>query len=99
MPQLTYQRPGSRGVTRVRLSRRRRRVLAVLLTSARNLHGFRLCEAAQVGPGCLYPLLAHLEAADWVTRDRRKVGGQGLWCYSLTERGRLLAAEALRLYY
>lgn len=94
---MNYRRPGALGLTRVRLTRRRRRVLLALLTGADNLHGWRLCQAAQVGSGTLYLFLTHLEKAGWVTRELRIISGQWLHCYSLTEAGRWSALAELRL--
>lgn len=99
MTWMTYQRNGAIGLTRVRLSRGRRRVLLALLSGADNLHSWRLCQVAQVGPGTLHPFLAHLEDASWVTREARPVDHQRTPCYDLTGTGRLQAASALRLTY
>lgn len=97
MPSMTYRRPGARGLTRVRLTRGRRRILLALLTGAGNLHGWRLCQAAQVWSGTLYPFLDHLEDAGWVTGTKRQVDGRELRCYDLTDTGRFETFRALRL--
>src|SRR5579864_1331816 len=97
MRYMSYRRPQALGMTRIRLNRRRRRVLAVLLTGAVNLHGERLCTAAGIWSANLYPFLGHLEASGWVTRERRKVGSVTLWCYDLTGEGRIAAAHELNL--
>jgi DNA-binding PadR family transcriptional regulator len=89
-------------MTRVLLTRRRRRVLLALLTGAGNLSGYPLCRAAQVGPGTVYTLLSHLEDAEWVTSEwdteTAPNGGRRRF-YRLTERGRTGAAAALGLDY
>jgi DNA-binding PadR family transcriptional regulator len=97
MASMTYRRPGAPGITHVRLSRGRRRVLLVMLSGARNLHGWRLCQAAQIWSASLYPFLDHLVAARWAVREERAADGEDRWCYDLTENGRLLAASMLRL--
>jgi len=94
---MSYRRPGALGLTRVRLTRGRRRVLLALLSDAGNLHGWRLCQVAQVGPGVLYPFLDHLERAGWIVRELRLVPDQWMHCYSLTEAGRWNAMSELRL--
>jgi DNA-binding PadR family transcriptional regulator len=94
---MSYRRPGALGLTRVRLTRGRRRMLLALLTGAGNLYGWRLCQAAQVGSVTLYPFLDHLEHAGWITRELRFVSDQWLYCYSLTEVGRWSALAELRL--
>jgi DNA-binding PadR family transcriptional regulator len=97
MTWISYRRPGAIGLTRLRLTRGRKRVLLALLSGASNLHGWRLCTAAQVWSGTLYPFLDHLEAAGWINRVKRTVGHDELYCYDLTAEGRLSAAGALRL--
>jgi DNA-binding MarR family transcriptional regulator len=94
---LSYHRNGAAGLTRVRITRGRRRVLLALLSEAGNLHGRRLCQAAQVWGGVLYPFLEHLEEAGWVTRQRRNIDLRRCWCYTLTDDGRLRAAAELSL--
>jgi DNA-binding PadR family transcriptional regulator len=96
---LTYRRPGALGVSRVRRSRARRRVLLALLSGADNLHGYRLCSAAGVWSGTLYPYLEHLTAAGWVTGESRIVEHRKLRCYRLTAEGRLHAAAELGLIF
>jgi len=96
---MSYTRPGAAGLTRVHLNRRRRRVLLALLTEADNLHGFRLCEAAQVGTSTVYPFLARLEQARWIEGHFRDVAGRPLRCFRLTPLGRRFAIEHLRLVY
>ena len=97
MTSMSYRRDGAIGLTRVRLTRSRRRILLALLTGAANLDGWRLCEAAQVWSGTLYPFLGHLERAGWVTVEFRDVGERELRCYTLTDAGRWEASHALRL--
>jgi len=96
---MNYVKAGARGLTRVRLSRGRRRILLALLTEADNLHGFRLCETAQVGSGTLYPFLVHLERARWIEGHYMDVAGRPARCYSLTAPGRRMAVSELRLVY
>lgn len=86
-----YQRPGSAGCTRVHVGRRRRRILLALLTGAANLGGFTICQAAQCGSGTVYPFLAHLERAGWVTSEWESpepVGRPRRRFYRLTAEGR-----------
>ena len=100
MTELAYRRPGAIGMTRVRLTRRRRRVLLALLADAAAMSGYPLCRAAQVGPGTVYPLLAHLENAGWVIGEWDTAttpnGGRRRF-YRLTGEGRAAAAAALKL--
>jgi len=51
-------------------------------------HGYEL------GPGTLYPLLHGLEAAGYLAREDRVVGGKVRKYYAITEAGRLALAEA-----
>ena len=51
-------------------------------------HGYEL------GPGTLYPLLHGLEAAGYLTREDRVVGGKVRKYYAITDAGRLALAEA-----
>lgn len=97
MPWMSYKRPGALGTSRVRLTRGRRRVLLALLTGAGNLHGYRLCEAAQVWGWVLYPFLDHLEDAGWVTGRMVTIKGRDYRCYTLTDTGRFEASKALLL--
>ena len=97
MDWISYRRPGMGELTRVRLTRRRQRVLLVLLSGAGNLHDERLRRAARVRPGTLYPFLSHLEAAGWVVRHRRSIGLERKYCYDLTDAGRAHAAAGLCL--
>ena len=95
---MTYRRPGALGVTRVTLTRRRRRVLLALLTGATNLHGWRLCTTAQIWSGNLYPFLDHLEQAGWISAEMRTMSaGTMRRCYNLTEAGQDKAASLLGL--
>jgi DNA-binding PadR family transcriptional regulator len=96
---MTYHRPGALGTTRVRLTRGRRRVLLALLGGAENLHGPRLCAAAQVGSWALYPFLDHLRAAGWAVGEARIIEQRKTRCYRLTDKGRAHAAAALGLIY
>jgi hypothetical protein len=97
MEWISYRRPGAIGMTRVPLTRGRRRVLLALLSGASNLTLWRLGETAQVGEVRLCSFLDHLEKAGWTDRHRRKVGLQTMYCYSLTDHGRLAAQADLRL--
>lgn len=94
---MTYRRRGAPGITHVRLTRGRRRVLLVMLSGAQNLHGYRLCWTAQVWSWDLHPFLDHLVAAGWAVREMRAADGEARWCYDLTANGRMLAAALLRL--
>ena len=67
--QLQYRIEPGAGLTRVRVGRRRRRVLLALFAGLETPGGFSLGHLAQVGPGTVYPFLAHLERAGWVTSD------------------------------
>jgi DNA-binding PadR family transcriptional regulator len=51
-------------------------------------HGYEL------GPSTIYPLLHSLEAAGYLARDDRVVGGKVRKYYAITEAGRLALAEA-----
>jgi DNA-binding PadR family transcriptional regulator len=51
-------------------------------------HGYEL------GPGTLYPLLHSLEAAGYLAREDRVVGGKVRKYYTITDPGRLALAEA-----
>jgi PadR family transcriptional regulator PadR len=51
-------------------------------------HGYEL------GPGTLYPLLHGLEAAGYLAREDRVVGGKVRKYYAITDAGRLALAEA-----
>lgn len=98
MGSISYRRAGAAGMTRVRLTRGRRRVLLALLTGAGNLHLQRLCEASQVGEMRLCSFLDHLEDAGWVARHRRQTESRLLYCYRLTDLGWLAAQAELRLF-
>jgi DNA-binding PadR family transcriptional regulator len=97
MTWMSYRRPGALGMTRVRMTRARRRILLALLTGAANLYGWRLCEAAQVRSWVLYPFLDHLENAGWITGRFADVGEHEYRCYTLTDTGRWEASQILRL--
>jgi predicted ArsR family transcriptional regulator len=97
MGSISYQRDGAAGMTRVPITRGRRRVLLALLTGADNLHLRRLREASQVGEVRLCSFLDHLENAGWVVKHRRQTEGRALYCYDLTGFGRLAAQTELRL--
>lgn len=96
---MTYRRAGALGQTRVRLTRRRRRMLLALLAGADNMHAERLSAAAGVWSGTVYPFLEHLEKAGWVVRHRRRVYLRDVYCYDLTDEGRVHAAGALLLVF
>jgi DNA-binding PadR family transcriptional regulator len=51
-------------------------------------HGYEL------GPSTIYPLLHSLEAAGYLAREDRVVGGKVRKYYAITEAGRLALAEA-----
>jgi DNA-binding PadR family transcriptional regulator len=51
-------------------------------------HGYEL------GPGTLYPLLHGLEAAGYLAREDRVVGGKVRKYYAITDAGRLALTEA-----
>jgi PadR family transcriptional regulator PadR len=51
-------------------------------------HGYEL------GPSTIYPLLHSLEAAGYLAREDRVVGGKMRKYYAITEAGRLALAEA-----
>ena len=51
-------------------------------------HGYEL------GPSTIYPLLHGLEAAGYLVREDRVVGGKVRKYYAITEAGRLALAEA-----
>jgi hypothetical protein len=97
MTWLMYRRPGAVGMTRVRLTRGRRRMLLTLLADPPGLHARQLCVTSHVGPGRAYPFLEHLENARWVTSDYQVVGARDFRCYQLTETGRAEATRLLRL--
>jgi hypothetical protein len=94
---ISYHRDGAAGMTRVRLTRGRRRVLLALLTGAGNMHLWRLRETAQFGEVRLCAFLDHLERAGWVIRHRRQTEGRGMYCYELTDFGWLASQAELRL--
>jgi DNA-binding PadR family transcriptional regulator len=96
---MNYTRRGARGLTRVWLTRKRRRVLLALLSEADNLHSYRLCETAQVGTGMLRVFLGHLEEARWIEGHFMDIAGHPTRCYSLTALGRRMTIEELRLVY
>ena len=50
-------------------------------------HGYEL------GPGTLYPLLHGLEAAGYLTREDRVIGGKVRKYYAITDAGRAALAE------
>lgn len=100
MNSMTYRRPGAIGMTHVRLTRRRRRVLLALLADAADMSGYPLCRAAQVGPGTVYTLLGHLEDAGWVVGEwdtKTTPNGGRRRFYRLTGEGRAAVAAALKL--
>lgn len=68
-----------------RKARERKRLLAVLLTDARNLTAFMLSELAHVSTGRISRMLAELEGLKWITILPR---GEEIFAYELTDRGR-----------
>ena len=80
-----------------KLKPREKRVLAILLTDALNLSGWKLSELSRTSGARLYPLIDKLEdaglvAAEWehATEPRRRF-------YRLTPEGRAWALTALGL--
>lgn len=69
------------------------RVLAVLLTDPMGEHyGLELCRAAELPGGTLYPILARLESAGWLTSaweaiDESAEGRRRRRYYRLTDSG------------
>lgn len=94
---MTYRLPGAIGITRVRLTRRRKRILLVLLSGRTDLHARNLCRLARAGSGSLYPFLHHLEKAGWVLRGYFPEGGEERFCYGLTRTGREQASALLHV--
>jgi PadR family transcriptional regulator PadR len=103
--QLQYRSTPGAGLTRVRINRRRRRVLLALFVGMETPGAFSLGRLARVGPGSVYPFLAHLERAGWVTSEWETVppGEDRLRrrFYTLTplgrsEGGRLLGLVSIR---
>lgn len=89
----------------IRLSKRNRRVIAVLLTDPTNLSAWPLAMArlAGVKSGTLYPLLSRLEAAglvtsEWEERAFPDDGRPRRRLYRLTQGGRVWAWGVLGLY-
>ena len=97
MPWMSYRRRGATGLTRLYLTRGRRRMLLTLLADPPGLHARQLCVTSHVGPGSAYPFLEHLENALWVITSYQDVGGRDLRCYQLTDTGREEATRLLRL--
>jgi len=62
-------------------------VYGLALISELRRHGYEL------GPGTLYPLLHGLEAAGYLTREDRVVGGKVRKYYAITDAGRTALAE------
>ena len=63
-------------------------VYGLALLAELRRHGYEL------GPGTLYPLLHGLEAAGYLAREDRVVGGKVRKYYAITDAGRLALAEA-----
>jgi DNA-binding PadR family transcriptional regulator len=63
-------------------------VYGLALLAELRRHGYEL------GPGTLYPLLHGLEAAGYLAREDRVVGGKVRKYYTITDAGRLALAEA-----
>lgn len=79
---------------KVKLSKRNRRVLAVLLTDATNLTGWMLARYAKVSGWRLYAFLDRLEDEGLVQAS----GKPETRCYRLTPDGWSWAWDALGLY-
>jgi DNA-binding MarR family transcriptional regulator len=60
------------------------------------LSGKELCHLLRLDPGTLSPLLKRLEAAGYLTRERDRADERAL-AVTLTERGRALRDEALKI--
>lgn len=86
----------------VRLSERGLRVLRFLIEEPRTSRsGAEIAKATKTGSGTLYPMMARLEEAGWLTSawedvDPREVGRPRRRLYKLTGVGQRRAAEALR---
>ena len=65
-----------------------RPVYGVALMEELRRHGYTL------GPGTLYPVLHAMEAAGYLTREDRVVGGKVRKYYAATDAGRAALAEA-----
>jgi PadR family transcriptional regulator PadR len=63
-------------------------VYGVALIEELRRHGYEL------SPGTLYPVLHAMEAAGYLARDNRVVGGKVRKYYTLTQTGRAALAEA-----
>lgn len=87
--------------TKVRLSGPALRMLGLFLQAPRrSLSGADIARAADVGSGTLYPILARLEAAGWLTSawegiDPQQEGRPRRRYYTLTAHGQNAANEAL----
>ncbi len=85
----------------VRLSERGLRVLRFMIEQPRaSRSGAEIAKATKVGSGTLYPLLARLEAAGWLTSqwenvDPSEVGRPRRRLYKLTGVGQQRTREAL----
>lgn len=85
---------------KIRLTRRTRRILAVLLTDATNLSGWPLARLAGVSSGGVYVVLGRLEraglvAGEWERRDDDKPRRR---FYRLTPDGWVWAWDQLGLH-
>jgi len=86
----------------MRLSERGLRVLRFLLEAPQHSRsGAEIGRATKTGSGTLYPLLARLEAAGWLSSqwellDPREAGRPRKRLYRLTAEGQRNAEEALR---
>lgn len=65
-------------------------VYGVALIEELKRHGY------EISPGTLYPILHNLEAAGYLIREKRVVGGKVRKYYSITDEGRAALAEARR---
>lgn len=87
---------------KVKLSKRNRRVLAVLCTDATNLSMFTLCRTTGAGAGSLYVFLARLEdaglvAGEWEQRTFPGYDRPRRRFYRLTPAGWVWAWDVLGL--
>jgi PadR family transcriptional regulator, regulatory protein PadR len=88
-------------MTDVRLTERGLRVLRFMIEQPRASHsGAEIAKATGTGSGTLYPLLARLEEAGWMSSqwedvDPREVGRPRRRLYKLTGVGQRRAREAL----
>jgi PadR family transcriptional regulator, regulatory protein PadR len=84
------------------ITRQTERVLAALLRDAHgHRYGLQISREAGLKSGTLYPILARLEAADWVVSEWERIdpsaeGRRPRRYYRLTGEGRRIARAAVR---